>query len=253
RSGLSMAKSTYRSNPVVVVAILAVLVAIGAYAWLRERHAPAAPSAANATKTYGEAPRVSADRIDPANEGRVVTVAGTLSVKKPARDTQLGIDADAVMLLRSAEMLQWQEKCAGSACTYQQVWSPLAIDSRRFREPEGHRNPERLPIASGRFSAGEVALGAFVVDADALADHRLESALPTKPEPYPVKKAELPSNLAASFRTVDGAFYAGDPAHRAVGDLRVGYRIIPAGEVELTGTQRGNRLIVQKSKSNPSS
>ncbi|HET7924728.1 MAG TPA: TMEM43 family protein, partial [Rhodanobacteraceae bacterium] len=199
-----------------------------------------------------DAPHVPADKIDPANEGRLVTIDGKLSVTKPPRDTQLGIGADdAVMLLRFAEMLQWQEHCAGANCTYQEVWSPQVIDSKKFREPEGHKNPERLPITTGRFSAGEMRLGAFVVDAAALGNYRLDSALQTKPVPYPVKNAELPSNLAVSFREFNGSLYAGDPEHRAVGDLRITYRIIPAGNVELIGTQRGERLIVQKSKANP--
>jgi hypothetical protein len=249
-----MAKSSNRANPVVVVLILIVLVAIGAYAWLHQRHAPGTPVAgATRTPESGEAAHVSADKVDPANEGRVVTIGGTLSAKKPARDTQLGIGADAVMLLRSAEMLQWQEKCAGAACTYQQVWSPLAIDSHGFREADSHKNPPRMPIASGQFRAGELRLGAFVVDTAALGVDRLEAALQSKPVPYPVKDAQLPSNLAVSFREVDGAFYAGDPAHPAVGDIRISYRIVPAGNVELTGMQRGERLIVQKSKPNPSS
>lgn len=248
-----MAKSANRNNPIVVVLILLVLAAIGAYVWMHKREAPTQTPPATEPKAPSrvDAPRVSADRIDPANEGRLVTVAGTLSVTKPPRDTQLGIGADGIMLLRFAEMLQWQEKCNGASCTYQQVWSPQAIDSRKFREQEGHKNPERLPITTGRFSAGEVRLGAFLVDAAALGNYRLDSALQTKPVPYPVKDAELPSNLAISFREVNGALYAGDPEHRAVGDLRISYRVIPAGNVELVGTQRGDRLIVQKSKANP--
>jgi hypothetical protein len=248
-----MAKSANRPN-LVVLLILVVLAAIGAYFWLHKRQTPAEPEVATATKNPPpiSATHVSADKVDPANEGRVVSVEGTLSVKKPPRDTQLGISADAVMLLRFAEMLQWQETCAGASCTYQQVWSPQTIDSRKFRQPEGHRNPERLPMTSGRFSAGEMRLGAFVVDAAALGNYRLDSALQTKPAPYPVSSAQLPSNLALSFRDLNGALYAGDPDHRTVGDLRVSYRIIPAGKVELIGTQRGDRLIVQKSKSNPS-
>lgn len=250
-----MAKSANRSN-LAVLLILVALAAIGAYLWLHRQHAPTATPADTAPKpSPPDAPHVSAERIDPANEGRVVAIDGALSVKKPARDTQLGISADAVMLLRFAEMLQWQEKCAGEACTYQQVWSPQVIDSRKFRDPEGHTNPQRMPITSGRFSASEIALGAFAVDAAALGNYRLDSALQIKPVPYPVKDAELPSNLAVSFREIGGTLYAGDPEHRAVGDLRVSYRIIPAGSVELVGTQRGARLIVQKSKpkSNPSS
>ncbi len=250
-----MAKSTNRNNPVVVVLILVVLAAIGGYVWLHKRNAPVETPVATGAKTQPpvDALHVATDKIDPANEGRIVKIDGTLSVVKPPRDTQLGIGADAVMLLRFAEMLQWQEHCAGTNCTYQEVWSPLAIDSRKFRQPEGHRNPERLPITSGRFSAGEMRLGAFAVDAAALGNYRLDSALQTKPVPYPVKDAQLPSNLAVSFREVNGVLYAGDPEHRAVGDVRVSYRIIPSGSVELTGTQRGDRIVVQKSKSNPSS
>jgi len=248
-----MAKTANRPNLAVVILILVVLAAIGAYVWVhKHKQSGETPPATEAgTPPHVDAPHVAADRIDPANEGRVVTIEGTLSVKKPPRDTQLGIGADAVMLLRYAEMLQWQEKCAGTSCTYQQVWSPQVIDSRKFREPEGHRNPERLPITTGRFSAGEMRLGAFVVDAAMLGNYRLDSALQTKPVPYPVKDAELPSNLAISFREFNGALYAAVPDHRAVGDLRISYRIIPAGNVELTGTQRGERLIVQKSKANP--
>lgn len=248
-----MAKSANRNNPIVVVLVLVVLAAIGAYVWMHKREAPPGTPPATEPKAPPkvDAPRVSADKVDPANEGRLVTVAGALTVTKPPRDTQLGIGADGIMLLRFAEMLQWQEKCNGASCTYQQVWSPQAIDSRKFREQEGHKNPERLPITTGRFSAGEVRLGAFLVDAAALGNYRLDSALQTKPVPYPVKDAELPSNLAISFREVNGALYAGDPEHRAVGDLRISYRVIPAGNVELVGTQRGDRLIVQKSKANP--
>ena len=251
-----MAKSANRNNPVVVVLILVALAAIGAYIWLHKRSAPSETPVASGTKPAPppvDAPLVSTDRIDPANEGRLIRIDGTLSVVKPARDTQLGIVADAVMLLRFAEMLQWQEHCNGANCTYQQVWSPLLIDSRKFREQEGHKNPERLPITSARFSASEMRLGAFAVDAAALGNYRLDSSLQTKPVPYPVKDAQLPSNLAVSFREQNGIFYAGDPDHRAVGDVRVSYRIIPAGKVELIGTQRGERIVVQKSKSNPSS
>src|ERR1700740_1091416 len=131
-----MPKSANRNNPVVVVLILGVLAAIGAYVWLHKRNATVETPVATGTKTPPpvDAPRVSTDKIDPANEGRLVRIDGTLSVVKPARDTQLGIGADAVMLLRYAEMLQWQERCAGTNCTYQQVWSPQVIDSRKFRE-----------------------------------------------------------------------------------------------------------------------
>src|SRR5689334_3376065 len=142
-----MAKSANRPNLAFVILVLVVLAAIGAYVWVHEQKPPgeARPAAETKAAPAIDATHVAADKIDPANEGRVVRIEGPLSVKKAPRDTQLGIGADAVMLLRYAEMLQWQEHCAGANCTYQQVWSPQVIDSRKFREPEGHKNPERLP------------------------------------------------------------------------------------------------------------
>jgi len=102
-----------------------------------------------------------------------------------------------------------------------------------------------------RFSTNDLRLGAFRVDAAALGNQRLGSALQARPVPYPVNSAKLPSNLAITFRDVNGALYAGDPEHRAVGDVRVSYRIIPAGKIDIIGIQRGDRVIVQKSSAGP--
>jgi hypothetical protein len=127
------------------------------------------------------------------------------------------------------------------------VWSPQLIASAKFHQPDSHKNPVRLPLTSARFSSTDVRLGAFRIDAAALGNFRLGSALKTRPTPLPVTSAELPSNLAISFRDFNGALYGGDPAHRQIGDIRVSYRTIAAGRVELTGVQRGERLVVQRS------
>lgn|GEM_PF-709140 len=243
-----------KNRPLAAVLILVVIAAgFGAYLWLHKRHVPGeTPVATDAKEAPAFATPVSADRVDPANEGRVVSLSGPLDVRTKATDTQLGISADAVMLMRFAEMLQWREVCNGANCTYQQVWSPQIIDSGRF--PADHRNPARLPITAARFSASDVRVGAFRVDAAALANYRRDSSLRIKPVLYPVRSAQLPSNLAMTFRDANGVLYAGDPEHRKIGDVRVSYRIIPAARVDITGTQRGDRIVVQKASSSaPSS
>ncbi|HKE47497.1 MAG TPA: TMEM43 family protein [Rhodanobacteraceae bacterium] len=244
-----MAKT--KSSPLTAVIILVVIAAgFGAYLWLHKRQASpeGASTPAKPAPVEPAAPKIAADHVDPANEGRLVTLQGPLDVHAKATDIQLGISADAVMLLRFAEMLQWRQTCNGANCTYQEVWSPQIIDSGKF--PADHRNPGRLPITSARFSSGDVRLGAFHLDAAALGNYRLGASLRVKPVPLPVTSAELPSNLGMTFRDANGALYAGDPAHRKVGDVRISYRVIPAGNVEITGTQRGDRIIVQKATSN---
>lgn len=244
-----MAKKTSNRSNLVVLALVAIVALILGYVWLHRRSELAATSKPppKGTVDTSQAIAVPADRIDPANEGRQISVSGDLSVKTPATDSQLGITADAVMLLRYVDMLQWREQCSAQSCTYQEVWSPQLIRSEKFREPEGHANPDRLPLTSARFSSTDVRLGAFQVDAGVLGNYRLDASLKTKPLPYKVSSAQLPSNLAISFRDSNGALYAGDPDHRKVGDVRVIYRIIPATKVDITGIQRGERLLAQKS------
>src|SRR5690606_37012343 len=99
-----------------------------------------------------------------ADGGQPVGTAG-LRVVQPARDPQLGVEADALVLIRTVEMRQWREDCAGSKCDYQLVWSEKPIDSQAFRDAAGHANPAAFPFASARFPAGEVRRGSARVDA----------------------------------------------------------------------------------------
>ena len=247
-----MASKTSRSQLIVAAVVIAALV-LGFF-WLRKhRSEPAVETPApQVTQKPGfdasGAIAAGANAIDPANEGRQIAVSGDLVAKAPATDSQLGITAaDAVMLLRFVEMLQWQEHCSGTQCTYLQVWSPQLINSLKFREPADHQNPTRLPMTTARFSSNDVRLGAFRVDAATLGNYRLDASLRIKPTPIRVSSAQLPSNLALTFRDFNGALYAGDPEHRKVGDVRVSYRIIPVTKVDLVGIQRGDKLVVQKS------
>jgi len=246
-----MAKKSNAPRVIVLILVLGVA-ALLLYFWMR--HRPSATDASSSTAPISEnAPlAVPLDRIVPSNEGRTIALSGKLDVRTPARDTQLGVSADAVMLLRFSEMLQWLEQCAGDKCEYKKVWSPQLIRSGKFREQEGHKNPDRLPLTSARFSAPEVRLGAFRIDAATIGNYRLTAALQVQPVAFPVSSSQLPSNLAISFRDSNGVLFAGnDPAHPAIGDIRVSYRIIPATDVQLTGIQRGDRLLVQKSTSSP--
>ena len=210
------------------MAVLA-LDALAAAAWVGYRH----------LDLHQGLVKVSAERIDPANEGRRVQVSGRLAAAAAARDADMGIAAGAAVLLRKVEMFQWRERCdGGAACTYETAWSSQPIDSHAFRQPQGHENPP-MRLMDAHFAGADLRLGAFSPDATLVAaqiglvDH-------------PVHAAELPPNLAATFADADGALYAGgDASHPRVGEVRVSYRIAPLGDAVLRGVQRGNRLIAE--------
>jgi hypothetical protein len=217
------------------ILLVCVAVALAALAWMSASRIRAyfdAHGSKSATPL-----NVPADRVDPANEGRRVHIAGKLEVGAPARDEQLGVGANAAVLLRKVEMYQWREHCSGGDCTYEAAWSRQPIDSHKFRHAEGHENPPQR-LADARFASDSIRVGAFSVMADVVAQGAAIE--------LPVHTADLPPNLAASFSDANGALYAGgDAAHPKVGEVRVSYVIVPPGSVELSGVQRGNSLVAQ--------
>ena len=215
-----------------VALILAVIA--GVWAW---QHRARVQSAVSTITTELPLPTQNAGSAQSDVNAAVATkMSGKLSIHRPPRDTQLGISVDAAILLRIVEMYQWHERCelAGGACSYDQSWSSGQVDSSKFRVPAGHVNPP-APFADARFIAGEIKLGDLVVDPKLL---NAQSAVE-----YRVSADSLPPNLEATFSVIDGVLYAGgDAAHPQVGTVRVRYRIVPAGEVELSGIRHGNRL-----------
>jgi len=205
------------------------LIALAAAGWFGYRH----------FDRQQPAVKVSADRVDPANEGRHVQVTGRLTASSVARDADMDVEAKAAVLLRKVEMFQWHERCEhGAACTYETAWSSQRIESSGFREPQGHENPP-MRLVDARFAGADLKLGAFAADPElvaaqvALADH-------------PVHAADLPPNLAATFADANGALYAGgDASQPRVGEVKVSYRIAPLGEAVLRGVQHGNRLTTE--------
>jgi hypothetical protein len=165
----------------------------------------------------------------------VVKVSGKFEIGQPPHDTQIGIAAEGLVLLRHVEMYRWVEQCAGDDCTYTTEWSAVRVDSQKFRHPAGHENPA-MPFSDARFVASEIRLGGYSVDADLVLEHFGAVALP-------VDAAALPPNMAASFHVQDGMLYAGgSTAKPQVGEVRISYRVIPANTATLSGVQHGSRL-----------
>jgi hypothetical protein len=205
---------------------LALLAVAAVAAWFLDRNLDAPVAAAV---------DVDPAHVDAAYEGIRVSIHGELRVIKPPRDADLGIDAtDAVALLRDVEMLQWHESCE-AACVHRLDWSATLVDSNAFREPQAHANATSMPFTAARFDAAELRLGAFQPD-PAIA------AAGVDPVPFPLRITQLPPNLAATFRECAGALCTGEEHLPAAGDVRVRYRVLPAGVRTLVGVQRGDRL-----------
>ena len=184
-------------------------------------------------------------RIDPALEGRLVHLTGSVEAARPARDPVFGPAATAaVRLERQVEMFQWQEhstssteKSLGGGSTtqttydYQKVWSDRAIDSTPFHARAGHANPPWS--LSSLTSDADARLGPYRLDA-AVLDHLTPSAPVDLPE-----GATLPPGWQHGEA---GPYRGRDPMAPAVGDLRVSFRAVLPGTASVIAGQQGNRL-----------
>ena len=180
---------------------------------------------------------VAAEQPDPANEGRLVHVSGAVRSEKPPGDAELNIAAPpgTLRLLRQVEMYQWQEQTSSETRTklgggtetvttysYRRVWHEGLIDSSRFRQPDGHQNPQPR-YASRAFNAPGVMLGGF-----RLSDAQVSG----------LSGGEV---FAPPGAGTDGVLFLGANAEAPrVGDLRVTWRIIRPEALSVIGAQIGD-------------
>jgi hypothetical protein len=188
---------------------------------------------------------VPVERVDSANEGKLVHVTGRADTKATLTDPVFGISANALILKRSAQMYQWKEeskkttkkKVGGGTTTtttynYRKTWSDHVIDSSNFKNPEGHDNPGTMPHSSDEWISEDVSLGAFRLTPSLVRKIGGGEALSVGGD------AKVPAALPATAKIHGGGFYIGkDPASPKVGDIRVSFKVVTPTDVSVIAQQ----------------
>lgn len=188
-----------------------------------------------------------ADRADPALQGRLVHVSGTLAAGGAVRDPTFRVGGDGLARLhRTVEMYQWKEhsettthKTLGGSETkettykYEKVWSETAIDSGSFKRKDGHLNPA-MTVHSATFDAPNVKLGAYRLDPKVLA--KLSAFTPLEPD---AGGAAPPRD----YRRAGEMLYRGASVETpAIGDLRIRFTAVALQPVSVVAAQAGDTL-----------
>lgn len=189
---------------------------------------------------------VPASPVSASNDGKLVHVTGQAEPEGNATDPVFDLSLPAVKLRRSVEMYQWSEKSESktqqklgggeetvTTYTYEKKWSPSAIDSSAFQKPEGHTNPDSMPVSTEIFSPDAVYLGDFTLTPDLLG--QLSNF-----ESYPITaNTAIHTDFEDETvtRTRGGLYVGADPATPAIGDLRISFEVIPAGPVTVVARQ----------------
>ena len=191
-------------------------------------------------------------RVEAANEGKLVHIAGDVKAAAPLRDPEFDVSASGLRLVRTVEMFQWKEERRSGSNTgnadeasYQLTWNAGRIDSSRFRRPGGHENPQ-MRYSRASFTAGDAALGAFRPGERALGLLPASQTIRVTPALADTLRGRIGSPLQA----IDGRLYlAADPGQPRLGDLRISFTVAPNGPASFIGRQSGADLVEYQTRS----
>ena len=183
---------------------------------------------------------VAADRVDPANEGKLIHLSAPAVAEGQRVDDQLGVTADGLLLARSVEYFQWVEKSQSETRTklgggqetvttysYATEWTNTPQDSSSFNQQQGHQNPAAT-LKGAEFAAPSTSVGAFKASQDVVS--RLSADAPYVPSAEQVQA--MGTALGKTATVQDKLVYVGaNPATPQVGDMRVTYRVVPQNTV----------------------
>ncbi|MEL6346950.1 MAG: hypothetical protein AAFV53_27805, partial [Myxococcota bacterium] len=85
------------------------LLFILAFPWIFWNECSAVRVAKSLTEGAGAVVSVSADIVDPANEGKLIHISGTSATPEILTDPDFGFSLNAIKLSRDVEMYQWTE------------------------------------------------------------------------------------------------------------------------------------------------
>jgi hypothetical protein len=236
-------------NSVIGVLIGLVVVALMVFMlfWNEGR---AVQTARSLTEGAGAVVTVSPDKVDAANDGKLIHVTGPVSTTSRPSDPTFGITVDGVRLVRTVEMYQWKESSKSETTTkvgggqetvttysYSKEWSESAIESSGFKVPEGHANPS-MEIRSERFQVPDAKLGAFTLNERVISGLGGEKTLPLTAAMTETIDAAYSGNKRVSV--AENRVYLGfNSTNPAIGDYRISYEVAPLGVASVIGEQRG--------------
>jgi hypothetical protein len=188
---------------------------------------------------------IDARSVSAENDGKLVHLVGMAEAKDEVRDDIFGMASPGMIkLMRHVELYQWVEdkkttskKNIGGGeeqkteYTYKKDWDSKVHNSDHFHEKTGHTNPPPA-YRSETFFSKQAVLGAF----------RLPESLITgwnDYKPHEIGGTEsLPEDVRKNAQLRDGWLYLSqNPDQPELGDARVKFQAIPAGETSLLARQ----------------
>jgi hypothetical protein len=188
-----------------------------------------------------------AEHLEPKNdmkaayEGRLVWVSGTPTGSNSVRDIDFNIELPVLRLERHSEIFQWQEDSRKHR-RYSVHWFAHGIDSRDFRQEEGHENTGSITYPDFSAEPSSYQIGPARLDRSYV-DQMQVVKVPVTKEIY----ASLPDKIRAAYAlSSEGTLVPGDDGHvreLKIGDNRTRFDGVYANPVTVVGQYSNGTVI----------
>lgn len=177
---------------------------------------------------------IDARQPSPVSNGKLVYVTGLATADHSVSDPIFHIQVRGLALKRTVSMYQWVEHEQSqdhngqtvSTYTYSQEWSPSEVHNSH-----GHNNTP-MPIKTKQFISA-AHCGKLIMQQGLIAKLGDGAKFPA-----PNGKA-----LRSGWhRTKDGLYRGSDPAHPAIGDMKVSFSLVPNENVSVVAANHGGTL-----------
>ncbi len=226
---------------------IAIIVSVVLLFWNEGR---AVQTAKSLDEGAGTVVSASADKVDSANNNKLVHITGEATTDEVLRDDEFKVEQAAIRLERLVEMYQWEEetekksrkKLGGgketvTTYTYKEVWSSHLIDSSDFNEKgrAEHQNPSAMKVESQSWNAGNVTVGAYTLSSG-LRD-RIDN-----PSDVEVSQDNVPEVYAEDMEVQgnDTLYLGTSPTSPKIGDCRIKFVSTLPAEVSVVAEQTGD-------------
>lgn len=189
---------------------------------------------------------IKADKIDIANNKKLVHVSGLATTTDTIKDADFNVKVNALKLIRTVQHFQWKEKSTstteknigGSSDTkttynYTKDWENSPIASDKFKMPEGHQNTNPYSYTDETILAENIALGAFNLPENLA--QRISSS-------KKITITSLDSNLSKTAILASNYIYVGSKNVDSpqIGDLRISFTAVYPKQISVIANQVEN-------------
>lgn len=194
----------------------------------------------------GNVKSISSEKIDAANEGKLVHTTALATTKDTLKDSDFDIKANALKLIREVEIYQWVEKTDSKSTnklgggtettteyTYVKEWTNSAIKSDKYKVLEGHVNVAPYSYSDETKISTNVNFGAFELNEELV--QMISGA-----ENISVQSIDT-SKLKNSVVNA-GNIYLGSKniSNPEIGDLKISFSAVYPKKVSIVAKQIGN-------------